>query len=74
MLVTVTVAPGATVTELGAKAKFLMVMASVPVEPDDEDPVAVLGVDGAFVVDVALPELEHAARSRAAPSSVATIR
>jgi len=69
LLVTVTVAPGATVRVLGAKAKFLMVMAWAPVVVEEPD--AVVGVVGAAVVGVLLPELEHAARSRAPPSSVA---
>jgi hypothetical protein len=59
---------------LGAKEKFLMVMASVAVAPDGEEPVAVVGAAAGFVVDVPLPELEQAARRRAAPTRVAMSR
>jgi hypothetical protein len=62
------------VTVLGAKAKFLMVMASVAVDPDDADPDAVVGAEGALVVEVAPPELEQAARRRAAPNRMTVIR
>jgi len=56
------VAPGETVTVLGEKAKFLMVMVSVPLVPAEE-PDVVDGEEGAA-------EVEHAASSRAPPTSM----
>ena len=79
LLVTVTLAPGATVTVLGEKAKFLMVMAVVPAGAAPPDAVVVVGVgavvdvvaDAAWVVEVvelpdglALPPEEQAAKGR----------
>jgi hypothetical protein len=72
-LVTVTVAPGATVMVLGAKEKFLIVMASFELEADVA-PDIVVGVDAALVVGVVLPELEHAASTSAVATRTPMVR
>jgi len=58
---------------LGAKEKFLIVMASFAADPDAAEPDAVVGVEGPCVDEVALVELEHAARTSATPMRMAAV-